>query len=679
VTKSSSAQRRLLDGLTPGPECGRPVALLATTYEFDPQFFESELLPAILGLGAWNDRSWAGRIALENALASLDASCVLVDQRSYRGRPRSLRLEVRPAIGPSGELLHAKVLLAVYENAVRFQVASANLTQAGYRENREVALPTTAFADTPDAAGVILRALRTMPERLAPWWSESAERVRSLAEARLSQWVPTAAGAAADILWSGGDEPVWRRFVDGWPSRDRVERISVVSPFWSHEDDTGPLTVLTRALRERGVLTADLRIDLYVEAEPAGSGVFRPRLPALGCVDPHRLGARVFVHAVDPLPREDPAHSDILKNRRLHAKVAVLHGTTGTLAYAGSGNFTRPGWGFGTRANVECGVMLRRPGPSLAEALLPPTTGTPVELSATTELPAVGKDDPVAVPTFLTDARLEVVEHCADRLELVARTEPAKVAGSFTLADGSGAALIAGDASSPNLLRIPLTSDGLKRLLLDPRLVVTWWGSAEPAEYPINVALAARAELPVVPGGGTPDERMLLAYYQGRMSLAELYPPPPDWQDEDSESFGAPALADSRVDTSRIQSYRVREFVEALQGIRDDLKAASTGTEASMRAALNGPISPVALARQVKQAAAGGDRTATAAGFQLAEIALCLQQAADVAGPPAWSGHVAVARETVESMLQTLTAEHPRELRSPTFQRYVHAILRRRS
>ncbi|MEW6441457.1 MAG: hypothetical protein AB1640_11030 [bacterium] len=54
----------------------------------------------------------------------------------------------------------------------------------------------------------------------------------------------------------------------------------------------------------------------------------------------------------------------------------------------------------------------------------------------------------------------------------------------------------------------------------------------------------------------------------------------------------------SPVDTARIQSYQIREFVEALQGIRDDLKNASGACEQAMRMALVGVVSPGCLTAQ---------------------------------------------------------------------------------
>ena len=89
--KKSSDHRKLMDRLAPDPLHGRLLGILATTYEMQPEFFETDFLPTLLGLGAWDDRNWTSRIALEKHLAELEAATVLLDAHPYRGRPRSLR------------------------------------------------------------------------------------------------------------------------------------------------------------------------------------------------------------------------------------------------------------------------------------------------------------------------------------------------------------------------------------------------------------------------------------------------------------------------------------------------------------------------------------------------------------------------------------------------------------
>jgi len=70
-----------------------------------------DFLPSVFGLGAWDDRSWATRIALEKNLAQLEAAVILTDARRYRGRPRSLRLEVQPGVTPRGSPFTPKLRL----------------------------------------------------------------------------------------------------------------------------------------------------------------------------------------------------------------------------------------------------------------------------------------------------------------------------------------------------------------------------------------------------------------------------------------------------------------------------------------------------------------------------------------------------------------------------------------
>lgn len=671
--------RKLMDLQPADPIHGPMVGLLATSYELDPTFVETDLLPATLGLGAWDDRSWASRVALEKALAGLEATCILSDQRRYRGRPRSPHVEVLPAIGVGGQLLHAKVLLVVHERAVRLQLGSANLTGAGYRENREVVFPIVVTRDTPRLAALVRDALTGLPERLAPWWTDAAATVHRLALSRLDRWAGEPHHGMR-VVWGGGSPPLWQQVVECWPEGERIERVSIVSPFWSEEGEGGPLASLISALRARAALPERVPVELYVDSEPAGPGTYRPRLPPLGPVHPEQLGLELSARAVDPRPSDDGAGPEVLKIRKLHAKVLVLHGSRWTLAYVGSANFTGPGWGFGSapsRANIEAGVVLVRGGAALADAVLPPTTGKPVRIAANTALPPSQNEPEAAVPTFLRGIWLEPVPGDGERLRLAVRVEPGLVQGAFTLTIGGEGAteLLAGDEAIANEMHLSVSGEVVAALLVEQCVVVRWWASASPVEYPVNVDLEARHRLPGAPGCPDPGERELLAYYQGRIPLDAVYRRPLDWEEGEGDPTARPDA--SAVDTSRIQSYRVREFVEALQGIRRDLAAAAKGTAANMRLAVQGPVSPLALARAVRAAASGAERSPTAAGFQLVELALCLKQAAEaIDATQEWRDVVCGARSSVQELLAQVVAKAPDALGPGTaFARYTREVL----
>jgi hypothetical protein len=219
---------------------------------------------------------------------------------------------------------------------------------------------------------------------------------------------------------------------------------------------------------------------------------------------------------------------------------------------------------------------------------------------------------------------------------------------------------------------VALSTEVLNRVLREQEVLVCWWKNPLGSPYPINVAEEAKYQLPISPGSTGPDERMLLAYYQGRVAYEELFPPS---DQSPEEAAGLHEEDKSEVDTSKIQSYRVREFVESLDGIREDLKAASC-SERTMRLALLGPVSPVALARMCLDNAKTGLRTPTAIGFQLVEILKCLIDVGELPGREAWEEHRQKAVSEIEGFLSNLRECFPGDFATKSaFAKYEKQIL----
>lgn len=692
--KASADNRKLINQLSPDPSLGRLMGILATTYEMQPEFFETDFLPTVLGLGAWDDRNWTSRIALEKHLAELESASVLMDARPYRGRPRSLRVEVLPVPLTNGRLLHAKVLLSVYENAVRLIVGSANLTEPGYRRNREVVAVLTASASRPVEAKLISEAILGLKELLSPWQSENVVELCQAAEDRLSQWKKDDAESQQWFAWSGGSTPLWKQFLNLWPQKEQVGKITIVSPFWSEEQPTGPVTRFISELRSSGCLAEHAELHLLTEAAPDKQSTYKPRLPeTFHDFDPTAIGVRAFAVAVDPRvpPEEVSMGEEFIGSRALHAKVVLLEGDQTYLAYLGSANFTNRGWGFlpqAAAANIEAGIILRAHGEdgTVLRSLIPQTTGDAVSLSGA----AAGKlavpdpsPDELPWPFFLREVRLSPVSASDNVLELVVLIDIVTSAGAWELAFVSSEGQVAetllrkgaGEATQSEY-RLSLTEKQLSKLLRDQEVFVSWWDCSEGRPFPINVAADARTLLPISPSSGQPAEQSLIAYYQGRITWEDLFPDPSD--DDTSGSRDATDVGLERnVDTSRIQSYVVREFVEALKGINDDLKAAAKSTKACMRLALLGTVSPIALARRVLDAADRSERSPTAAGFQLVEILGCLDAALRHETSPAflddWRTLVNEAAAIVAKMVNDLENRFPDEL-SREFRRYAKTV-----
>lgn len=681
-TQNSIDHRKMMDWVRPDIAAhGNVIGMLATTFELDPTFFDSDYLPTFLGLGPWEDTSWANRVAMQRALAQTEATVVMMDARRFRGRPRSLHIEHVPLVGPAGIKLHAKVLLVVQERAVRFLVGSANLTEAGYRHNREVALPLIATSQTPELSTLVEQAITVMHHPLGPWWTNAAERVRTLALETMGDWRK----AAIDndrFVWSWGERSLASEFASLWPD-EKISAVTIISPFWSDQGDGGPVARLLAQLGHGRVAGAKLR--LLTEAAPETQTTFRPKLPAaLAAWDIRHLDVQGEIQAVDPhvLPSEVGGRTDYQPLRSLHAKVVVVEGSNTTLAYIGSANFTLHGWGFaGARSNIEAGVIIRRQGKDRRNliGLIPKVTGKPVPLdgkgrSAVTLLEK--SEDDLAWPTFIRDIRLVPNGAGSKQLQLLATLTVPKATIPFSVSLVAEDRIALLDANT--LSSAPLEPHILEQLLREQRVTVRWEGRS--VEFPVNVDLEARLLLPVGPGARPPGENVLLAYYQGKIRVEDIYPPPPGEPGDNHDPLNPANANESVVDTARIQSYQIREFVEALQGIHDDLQSAAKGTETAMKLTVLGEVSPVALAQEVIRAVHGRTRSPTAAGFQLVEILACLAKAQRFDVPAtrrdAWADCLKRARSDVEALLFELIEWNGGELKSQrAFHRYRTAIL----
>src|SRR3990172_751574 len=127
----------ILDLWRPPEAAGDPVGCLATTYTFAPGLFDEQCLARFLEIESEPNREdLAFLLEREHRLGSVYAG-VLVDH-TLAGVEHSLRWDVLPVRIRAGRQ-HAKLSLLVWARAVRLIVASANLTEPGYRTNYEVA------------------------------------------------------------------------------------------------------------------------------------------------------------------------------------------------------------------------------------------------------------------------------------------------------------------------------------------------------------------------------------------------------------------------------------------------------------------------------------------------------------------------------------------------------------
>lgn len=687
--------RKLIDRLVPDDPIRGPMeAFLATTYDLGADFLETDFLPSVFGLGTWDDRSWATRIALEKRLCELDAAVILTEARRYRGRPRSLRVEVRPVPSPRGSALHAKVTLLLFDRAVRLIVGSANLTEPGYRRNREVVAVLTASSVAKRDSALIFQALTGMELALAPWLTSDARKLIRRALEKLQPWTNGSADGDTAFLWTSGQTKLWAEFLGRWPAGEAIKRITILSPFWS-EDAGSTLKAFLGEMKRAGSLAPSAEVRLLTDAFQGQDGEILPVLPpGYAAYDWAALGVRATAQPVSPKvqPEEIGGMEGFTGTRALHAKVVIIEGPKNGLAYLGSANFTAHGWGFlnsQTSANIEAGVVLLRPvhGPAL-DALIPELAGDPILLT-NSNLHALRAPENEAGddswPGFIRQAIFSPAAKDEDKLELLIEVAPdhEPLAWSAVLPEKEGipgeilVRVESGEDLSKTVFRLSLSSQTLTRLLTEQEILICWSECPTGRLIPLNIESSARAQLPISPGNQRIEETHLLSYYQGKILWEDLFPDP-DPPVGQAHSPTLPVAAQAGVDTSRIQSYQIRDFVEALAGIRADLTGAAR-SEASMRLALVGPVSPFALAQTVLEAAESERRTPIAAAFQMVEILACLKSAHSFDVPEklakSWEEHLEDATNKITHLLCQLVSSHEALARSMAFRRYQNRVL----
>ncbi|MCX5743175.1 MAG: hypothetical protein NT062_11845, partial [Proteobacteria bacterium] len=481
-SKSGPPSRKLIDRLARAKQ-SELLAVVATSFEFDAEFFETDFLPSLLGLGAWDDRNWTSRIEIEKHLSTTEAVAIFTDVACYRTRPRSLRVGLYPVkIGP-GRIQHAKVTLLVYADEVRLLVGSANLTAAGYRKNREVAAMLRVTPTETAQAPLIRQAIDGMLTHLAEHWTAAAEKGTRLALEKLDAWADEEADPDdGRFAWSGvGEQPLWEQVIEQLPAGEQVRAITIVSPFWSEETGDGPIAQFVDALRARGLLAPMAKVRLLAEARPTGDGTLLPVLRESHTRwDARALGIDASAAAVDPavLPEEVDGLEDFRLPRPLHAKVVVLESAKTTVAYLGSANFTNHGWGFrgGLPANIEAGMIVRATGKDRAQlaALLPATAGAdiPLDGAAGDRLALlVGYEPPAPWPAFIRSIQLVTsTGEDTHRLDLEVVVVEDEVEGDWAIAV-TDTALARREPGQDTTFRVALDEALLARLLVERQVV----------------------------------------------------------------------------------------------------------------------------------------------------------------------------------------------------------------
>jgi hypothetical protein len=355
---------------------GEPVACIASTFEFDAAFFETELVPRFLGLRFdHTENELTFLIEREDKLA-LAVAAVLVDVHKVDPGQTTLRWDQVPiAVPASQSIQHSKITVLAWEKLVRLIVASANLKRQAYRRNREVfaaldfydaaeSSPRRLIADSLDLlegilawarvpAGTLERTRQTIlliRDKLAGW-TAMPDAFRAREQPRVS-FIATCPAVGNQRARSALDQ-----VAEKWGSRS-VSELTIITPFVGKPDGEQDrvvqrLSVIPRSRDCVGWLVAprhpadvsdtEIRVALPQTFGAAWEQCFASR--GGGQV----LAIPQFVKGVDKV------------NRVLHSKLLSLESDDHRFLMIGSSNFTPHGMGVGV-FNIEANLLFESPG-----------------------------------------------------------------------------------------------------------------------------------------------------------------------------------------------------------------------------------------------------------------------------------------------------------------------------
>jgi len=488
----------LLDLWRPPEGAGAPVGCLATTYTFDAELFDRYCLAAFLAIDSDPDREdLAYLLERESQLANCYVG-VLVD-RAHAGVTHSLRWDVLPVRVPGG-IQHAKLSILAWANHVRVIIASANLSEPGYRYNREV-VGVVDFTPVSCDQALLKEQLDFLTEvlRYVPGRIEASPPI-----GRAHGFIQTLARQTSGWAAPPTREPVRRVFVPTVPARPRspgngmlsevfavlgrgrppVTEIRLASPFFDKSDPAVTVAALCAGMGRRS--SPVLRLAVPALQVEDGSTPARLQVP-----DAYRTGTQSMGVAVqvDMLPETDQDRNA----RPWHAKVYQFHTSKQIGFVVGSSNCTAAGLGVKGRANLEANLLYvvdkrdrktARDLPAVWELVTPVERLEEAEWLGTAE-DSAEEPDGVLLPAGFVEALFEGGPN--PKLHLT--FDPAKLPETWQVLAGTGSLKVltaSEDSSSEQTEYFTLTLAWGEPN--PPAQVRVRWGDAAEADWPLNVS-----------------------------------------------------------------------------------------------------------------------------------------------------------------------------------------------
>ena len=631
----------MLDLWRPPQSAGEPIGCLATTYTFAPGMFDEQCLARFLEIGSEPSReSLPFLLERESRLGGIYAG-VLVDH-TRAGVEHSFRWDVLSVRIPSSKQ-HAKLSLLAWSRHVRIIVASANLTEPGYRSNHEIAVavdlrPNEANAELLAGSTTFLRSLIDF----VPGTSARLPEVRRArkflddVENYTRKWKPV--GRAGSIRQQVVFTLPSVRNVQ--PARSSLKETIqacrrrgasptmawVASPFFDANEETSHAAASLCKLMARGK-QRDLCFCVPAIRDNASSV---PRLAA-----PKSLLTTTLKHhgsvTVKMLPDIDAD-----KNRRQwHAKMLGVAAEEYSALMIGSSNFTTAGLGLGTYPNAEANLLTivdhvahsRNVGqindvwPKMADVTDPQSAEW---LGATRDNEEEEQEGEVpAPPGFLSSTY-----HAGKEARLILRFNPAHLPQDWHI--------YACGQQERDVLSAPAWQKRGRPKAVElawphvepPEKLLVRWGDLE-AFLPINVENTAHLPPPVQLEGMSADDMLLILAATDPSAAFRVWAKaqqPSDWFDSELDS-ATPIDLDPlrRFDLQTTFLHRIRRRARILAQLRANLERPVLGRQ-SLEWRLWGLVGITPLADRLVREVANANGRSDEALLTLADFLIVLRE-----------------------------------------------------
>lgn len=355
----------MLELWRPPHDAGDPIGCLASTYTFAPGLFDEQCLARFLEIESEPNREDLAFLLERECRLGASYAGVLVDY-TQAGVEHSLRWDVLPVRIRAGKQ-HSKLSLLAWSRQIRIILASANLTEQGYRRNHEVtaAVDLTPAEANSDVLRDSLDFLRSLITLVPGASSRPPEVVRANAflervERQARDWQPVrrTKSVRQHLVFTlpsiGTDQPAGSSMDDAVEACRRrggsPSEAWVASPFFDSNDGARLVTAsLCKLMARSGRRDLTFCVPVVRDGNPATV----PRLAA-----PISLLQTPAAYSGEVVVKMLPERDDEKNPRPWHAKMLALRAADYTALMIGSSNFTGAGMGVGERRNAEANLLI---------------------------------------------------------------------------------------------------------------------------------------------------------------------------------------------------------------------------------------------------------------------------------------------------------------------------------